>query len=284
MSAKTLRNLLIALGILIVGAVAAGALVKLGKKPERQAPPASRPVVSAFTVAPDTEPIRVKSFGSVKAKRSISIVPRVSGEVVEKSPHFEAGGYFTEDQMLLKIDDTDYILAVQQARANVAKSEYNLALAEEEAQVALQEWERIGSDGMDSGSTAEPTALVMHEPQLKLARANLQSAKAALDQAELNLDRCTITAPFDGRMDDMVEDMIGSGGDGEKLRRLAPQLIIERTGIGAVGSEGAKVSVRGREGGVEGAFSGTTSAAYRSSSSRIRVMFSSAWYRVANFR
>ena len=96
MSAKTLRNLLTALVILVVGVVVAMALVKMGKKPERQAPPASRPVVSAFTVAPETEPIRVKSFGSVKAKRSISIVPRVGGEVVEKSPHFEAGGYFTE--------------------------------------------------------------------------------------------------------------------------------------------------------------------------------------------
>jgi RND family efflux transporter MFP subunit len=186
--------------IMIVGAVAAGALVKLGKKPERQAPPPSRPVVSVFTVAPDTEPIRVKSFGSVKAKRSIKVVPRVNGEVVMKSPHFEAGGYFREGQILLKIDETDYVLAVQQARANVAQSEYNLALAEEEAQVALREWERIGNDGFQGDSSSEPTPLVMHEPQLKLARANLQSAKAALDQAELNLERCTLTAPFDGRV------------------------------------------------------------------------------------
>ena len=131
MSPKTLRNLLTAVVILIVGAVAAAALIKMGQKPERQTPPASRPVVSAFTVAPETEPIRVQSFGSVKAKRSISVVPQVNGEVVEKSPHFEAGGYFSEGQSLLKIDDTDYILAVQQGGANVAKSEYDLPLAEE---------------------------------------------------------------------------------------------------------------------------------------------------------
>ncbi len=206
MSAKTLRNLLTALVILILGAVVALALVKMGNKPERQAPPASRPVVSAFSVAPETEPIRVKSFGSVKAKRTISVVTRVNGEVVHKSPHFEAGGYFSKGQTLLRVDDTDYILAVQQARANVAKSEYNLALADEEAQVALREWERIGNAGLDSDSSIEPTALVMHEPQLKLARANLQAAKAALDQAELNLDRCTITAPFEGRVLDSSID------------------------------------------------------------------------------
>jgi RND family efflux transporter MFP subunit len=205
-SPKTLRNLLTALVILVLGAVTAAALVKMGKKPERQTPPASRPMVSTFTVAPEAEPIRVQSFGSVKAKRSISIVPRVSGEIVEKSPHFEAGGYFSEGQVLLKIDDTDYIMAAEQARANVAQAEYNLALAEEEAQVALREWERIGNAGLDPDAADEPTALVMHEPQLKLARANREAARASLDQALLNLDRCTIIAPFDGRVLDTSVD------------------------------------------------------------------------------
>jgi len=205
-SAKTLRNLLTALVIVVVGLVVAMALKKIGSKPERQTPPVSRPVVSAFSVAPETVPIRVKSFGSVKAKRSISIVPRVSGEIVDKSPHFEAGGYFSQGQTLLRIDETDYILAAEQARANVAQSEYNLARAEEEAQVAQREWERIGSDGLDPDADSEPTSLVMHEPQLKLARANLEAARAALNQAEMNLERCTINAPFDGRVLDSSVD------------------------------------------------------------------------------
>lgn len=207
MSAKTLRNLLTALGILLLGMIVAVGLVKMGKKPERQAPPPSRPMVSTFTVSPDSEPIRVTSFGAVQAKRSITIVPRVNGEIVEKSPHFEAGGYFSEGQTLLRIDDTDYIMAAEQARANVAQSEYNLALAEEEAQVALREWERIGSDNIDPDASNEPTSLVLHEPQLKLAQANLKSAQAALDQAELNLRRCTVTAPFDGRVLDSSADV-----------------------------------------------------------------------------
>mgnify|MGYP001825861173 FL=1 len=207
MSPKTLRNLLTALVVLVVGAAAAGMFVKLGKKPERQAPPPSRPLVTAFTMAPDTEPVRVKSFGSVRAKRSVNVVPRVAGEVEFKSRHFEAGGYFGEGDVLLKIDDTDYVLAAEQARANVAQSEYQLALAEEEAQVAQREWDRIGSEGFGGEEGAEPTALVLHEPQLKLAKANLESAKAALAQAELNLERCMITAPFDGRVLDSNVDV-----------------------------------------------------------------------------
>jgi len=205
-SPKTLRNLLTALVILVLGAASAGILVKIGNKPERKTPPAARPVVSAYTVSSETDPIRVRSFGSVKAKRSVSVVTRVNGEVMEKSSHFEAGGYFSKGELLLKIEDTDYILAVEQARANVAQSEYNLARAEEEAQVAQREWERIGNEGFDSAEGSEPTALVMHEPQLKLARANLEAAKAARAQAELNLERCNISAPFDGRVLDTSID------------------------------------------------------------------------------
>jgi len=205
-SPKTLRNLLTALVILVLGVASAGILVKIGNKPERKTPPAARPVVSAYTVSTETDPVRVRSFGSVKAKRSVNVVTRVNGEVMEKSPHFEAGGYFSKGETLLKIEDTDYVLAVEQARANVAQSEYNLARAEEEAQVAQREWERIGNEGFDSAEGSEPTALVMHEPQLKLARANLEAARAAQSQAELNLERCNINAPFDGRVLDTGVD------------------------------------------------------------------------------
>ncbi len=132
----------------------------------------------------------------MSAKRTVNLVPQVNGEVLEKSPDFEPGGYCRAGQVLLRLDDTDYVLAEAQARANLAQAEYNLALAEEEAAVALREWRKIHSTEEDD----RPTALVLHQPQLKLARANLDAAHAALRQAEVNLSRCTITAPFDGRI------------------------------------------------------------------------------------
>jgi RND family efflux transporter MFP subunit len=42
--------------------------------------------------------------------------------------------------------------------------------------------------------------LTLYEPQMKNARANIASARAALDQARLNLNRTTILAPFDARI------------------------------------------------------------------------------------
>lgn len=189
-------RILLAILLLILAAVAAVVLVKTKPQQEHQTPPVPRPVVKVYTVNSDTTEIRVKGFGSVHAKHRINVVPQVSGEVVEKSPAFENGGYCSADQVLLRIDDTDYILAEAQARANVAQMELNLARAQEEAQVARQEW-----DSMPHADNAPlPSPLVLHEPQLHLAEANLDAARSALRQAQLNLSRCTITSPFDGRI------------------------------------------------------------------------------------
>jgi RND family efflux transporter MFP subunit len=199
-SPKTLRNLLSAVLILVLGLAITVILIKTAKRPERQAPPPSRPLVAVHEVEPDSEPVRVRGYGSVRAKRSVDLVPEVRGRVVEKSPHLEPGAYIERGELLLRIDDTDYVLALEQARANVAQAEVTLAQAEEEALVARREWDQVGAGGFGGEQGAEPTPLVLRIPQLNLAQANLEAARAALRQAEVNLERCTITAPFDGRV------------------------------------------------------------------------------------
>ncbi len=182
--------------LVLVAVLATVFMFKMKPKAERQTPRAPQPVVTVFTISSGDSEVRVRGFGSVKAKRSVNIVPQVSGEVMEKSPIFEPGGYCTEGELLLRVDETDYALAVAKANADMAQMEFNLARAEEEAQVALSEWDNMRR----SPDEPEPSSLVLHEPQLKLAQANLEAARAALHQAEVNLGRCTINAPFDGRI------------------------------------------------------------------------------------
>jgi RND family efflux transporter MFP subunit len=189
---KVLLPVVLVLAALAVTVV----MVKTRPRAQRQTPPAPQPRVTVFQIEGGHAPVHVKGFGSVKAKRSVGITPQVSGEIIMKDPAFDSGGYFTTGQELLKIDDTDYLLAVARAEADVAQAEVNLARAEEEAQVARSEWSRIGG----RNKSDEPTPLVLHEPQLKLAQAGLEAARAALRQARVNLDRCTISAPFDGRV------------------------------------------------------------------------------------
>ena len=198
MSATFVRRVLLPIVIVAAGILLFFVLFKLRPEPPRQQPAMARPVVSVHTVATESQPIHVSGFGTVEAKRSVTLVPQVSGEIVAKSEDFWPGGYFTRGEVLLRIDDTDYVLAVARAKADVAQAEYNLARAEEEAQVARREWERIGAD--NAGDRDAPTALVLHEPQLKLAQATLEAARATQRQAEVNLGRCTVSAPFDGRV------------------------------------------------------------------------------------
>jgi len=57
--------------------------------------------------------------------------------------------------------------------------------------VARREWKMLKKDASDP-----PSPLVLYEPQLKEAEANLVAARAAVSQAELDLSRTTVSAPF----------------------------------------------------------------------------------------
>jgi RND family efflux transporter MFP subunit len=199
MSRNFLLKTILPVVIILVGIAAAKTLVEMRPHAAKHRPPTPQPLVDSFVIQEGGAPVHVRGFGTVKAKRTINVVPQVSGVVVEKSKAFEAGGYCEEGQVMLRIDDTDYILAFEKANADVAQAELNLARAEEEADVSRQEWDRIGKN-KSGGSPTQASALVLHEPQLKLAQASLNAAQAARNQAKVNLNRCSIVSPFKGRV------------------------------------------------------------------------------------
>jgi RND family efflux transporter MFP subunit len=111
--------------------------------------------------------------------------------VTKIAPGCIAGGFFRKGEVLFRIEDTDYRLGVDRARATLAKAEYELAAMEGQARIARQEWERL-----QLGNGEEPNPLVLYQPQMKNAGAALLSARAALRQAELDLERTVLRAPF----------------------------------------------------------------------------------------
>jgi RND family efflux transporter MFP subunit len=102
-----------------------------------------------------------------------------------------AGGIFRKGELLFAIEDVDYQLVIDLARANLAQAELELLRNENLAEVARNEWQAL-----NSGSDAEPNPLVVYEPQLKSARAQRDAAQANVKQAELNLQRTRVVAPF----------------------------------------------------------------------------------------
>lgn len=213
----------VTLVLVALGAVGLIALT-LSKPPMAQhKPPVVRPTVRA--VIARTGPLRVKVLGegTVAPLRESTLATQVKGEAIEVSPALVSGGAFKKGQVLLKIDPTDYELAVTLARAKVREGETALQKAREEAEVALEEWKRFGK-----GSGAPPP-LVAKEPQLAEAQAKLKAARAQLAQAELDLSRCSLTAPFDGRVSQKFVDLGQYLKAGEKVATIYSTDAVEIT-------------------------------------------------------
>jgi RND family efflux transporter MFP subunit len=90
------------------------------------------------------------------------------------------------------VDPKDYELAVERAVAAVARAQVSLEREEAEAVVAREEW-----DALNPGEQP-PSGLVVREPQVRQAEAELAAARADLRAAELALERTKVSVPFDG--------------------------------------------------------------------------------------
>ena len=143
----------------------------------------------------------VETRGIVRAHNQVTLTPRVPGNIAKINPVFDTGTFFKEGEVLLELDDTDFHTAVLSAEAQVARTQANLAFEETRAKQAKLNWQDLGFE-------EEPNELVLRLPQLREAQANVDSAKAQLEQARRNLERTKVRAPFEGRV---LERRVGLG-------------------------------------------------------------------------
>jgi RND family efflux transporter MFP subunit len=142
-------------------------------------------------------PLILETQGSVRAHHTTTITPLVAGTIRIVNPCFENGAFFKEGEILAELDPADLQAALTAAESRLARAEAALAQEEARAKQAKLNWEDIGYD-------EEPSPLVLRIPQLKEANAVVTSARADLDQAQRNLERAKIRAPFDGRVKDRL--------------------------------------------------------------------------------
>ena len=131
----------------------------------------------------------VHSQGTVAPRTETALVPEVSGNIVWISPNLIAGGYFEAGDPLLKIDNRDYVTAVDRARAAINRAEAEQEFSEFE----LQRLKELETRELISRSEVEAGIRIA-----RVAEANLQEARASLQQTERDLTRTEIRAPFKG--------------------------------------------------------------------------------------
>lgn len=158
--------------------------------PQKQAQQPDAPSVSVVDVTAQSYHSKLAVFGEVRAVDSIALSSEIGGAVVWRNPAFHVGARVRAGDELIRLDDTSYQSALASAKQALAQA--NLTLHQEKRQKAqaLKDWKR-------SGLREKPSALLLREPQLRVAYASYHAAKAALVQAEQNLAKTTLRAPFD---------------------------------------------------------------------------------------
>ncbi len=180
--------------VVVVAIVAARALIAAKAAPPKVTRPARVLPVEIATADPITSPPTYEAYGVVRPLRELSVRPVVGGPIVAVHPNLITGGRVLAGETLLQVDPRDYQLAVATATAALHGAQADLAIEEGSATVAKAEWKLL--DGSFE-TTPAGRSLALREPYVAKRRAEVESAKARLDQAQLDLARVAIIAPFD---------------------------------------------------------------------------------------
>jgi len=210
------KKLLKIISPILILVVSIGIVQALGAaKPEPEKKEEAQRLVSLYVdeVTSDTVTISVQTQGEVRPKTEIDLIPQVSGRIIGISGSFAEGAEFVPGETLIKIDDTNYKLAVVRAQARVAEAEVAVQRELANAKIKKEHW-------LDKRNGGEPTPYALNKPQVMEAEAKLLSAESDLKEAQLNVSRTEINVPFLGRV---REKSVGIGQyvtAGTKLGRV----------------------------------------------------------------
>ena len=123
----------------------------------------------------------------VRALNDSTIAAEVSAVVL--SVHADVGQAVKKGDLLLELDPVDYQLNFQQTEANLASSKARLS----QAKVKLNRARTLGSNQYISADE-----LLERETDVMVFNAQIQANEVAVSIARRNLDKCSLTAPFDG--------------------------------------------------------------------------------------
>ena len=224
---KTIRVFI----VLLVAVVIAATLVIVRPKAKRQVPVEKGRLVEVFPARAEDVQMVVESFGTVEPRESLKLVAQVRGPIVEISPSFKEGNFIKKGTRLIQIDPRTYELEVKrrkvqikqteaelkrlkqevvnlQSRVKIAKSDANLANNEYLRLKKLIDRKVIAQSQLDKSEQAYLASqerlqalenqMALIGPQKEQLIAARDMANVMYEQAQLDLERSSMDASFDG--------------------------------------------------------------------------------------
>ncbi len=192
--ASTARKILTPIA-LIAGATTISVALFLMREPVEVREPELLPITVEAARAVKTDiRIPIAAQGTVTPHRQTKLVAEVQGRIIETATAYNAGGFISKGDVLMRIDARDYQANLLRAQANVASAHSALVQERGRAEVAAREWEKLPRTTRRSDEAID---LYLRKPQLEQAEAQLSSAKADMQKARDDLDRTVIKSPYD---------------------------------------------------------------------------------------
>ena len=170
-----MKRVFIILGIILSAVLISVAMVRMKPPPPKKEIVDLDPLVEVLALETMTANFEVTSQGTVRPRTETVLSAEIAGTITQISPHFIPGGVFKADEVLLRIDPTNYEVALNQAEALV-----------KQRQIEYDGAKKLQQQGYRA------------EAELASAAAALASAKAELVRARRNLQRTYIRVPYEG--------------------------------------------------------------------------------------
>ncbi len=160
-------------------------------------------LITVGTVVPVRQDldVRLEYTADISPNQTVNLFSRVDGYIAKM--HVDRGDRVKPNQLLVEIDHTDYVHAVNRAKANLAAAKAEVFRQDaniRNARLTLDRMNTLIKDQFVSQQDLD-TAQVNYDvasAQIETYRAQVQQMEVALQQAETNLTYSYIRAPFAG--------------------------------------------------------------------------------------
>ncbi|MEX0968784.1 MAG: efflux RND transporter periplasmic adaptor subunit [Bacteroidia bacterium] len=190
------KTLIVSLIILVVAGAITAVIFLTEPDAERAGATKKTPMLVDVTEAQrgTFRPVIIAT-GIVQPTNDIVLSPRVSGEIISLAKGFMPGGFVKKNEVLLQIDPADYRNELKLRQSELSQVQSDLQIEQGRQDVARQDYELV-EEMLDTGNEG----LMLRQPQLRQVQAQVEAMQAAAEQAELNLERTVLRAPFDAHI------------------------------------------------------------------------------------